>query len=576
MSMKTNYVDNSLRTENPNFLTSLERGRLRWDLLTPFPQEDPAEAPRAEAMIKEVGEFVESQVDPLEVDLTGELPRGLLDGYKERGYNKLLVGEDLGGHGLPYYSVFRIMQRIAAVSTPAAQVIGITNTAGISMMLPALEEGPLRDYVAQRVKDGIFCAFGDSDPDGQNNRFAPLKCVPTEDGEAYELTGRKLFTANGPIFDVIAVSATLEVDGRRSVVFPMVEATDPGFSVTQQVEFMGSKGLPDGALTFDRVRVPKWRVLHDVESPEVLRQLSPLVLAGRVMSISAPLTGIAKLCLKWTRDFIARRSIDDLPLGEYEAIQRRVATTVAEVYAMESVSQWCLLGEVPEDRWYEALITKNISTDYAWRIVDRTMSLLGGRGFETARSKMRRGEEPVPLERYFRDVRGFRVVANIDFQLDNQGGWLLLSRFYQGQAENLLQEGEPGPDITQGSALSPANAAHLQEAARQVRKFARYCREVVKAYPDPKVLYGKEDILIAVGQIARELFTVSVVLARTSTLAQAGTDFQDVADIACTDAFHRVAALWRELEADTAPDFAGTSRKWLSGGDDTLNTLIAN
>lgn len=575
MAMKTNYVDNTLRTEMPNFLTSLETGRIRWDLLTPFPQEDPADAKRAEELIAEIGEFAESQVDPMEVDRTGELPQKLIDGYRERRYIKLLASKELGGHGVPQYTLYRIMQRLTSVSTPAAQVIGIGNTVGITMMLPAMEEGPLRDWMAQRVSDGVICAFGDSDPDGQNNRFAPLKVVPTEDGEAYELTGRKLFTANGPIFDVIGLSATLEVDGKPTVVFPFVESTDPGFSVTSHVEFMGSKGLPSGALTFDKVRVPKWRVLHDVEGPVVLRRVSPLALAGRVMSVSAPVTGIAKLCLKWSRDFISKRTIDGQRLGDYEAIQRRVATTAAEVYAMETAAQWCLLGPATEDRWFEQLLTKNISTEHAWRIVDRTVSLLGGRGFETARSKARRGEEPVPLERYFRDARGFRIVANIDFQIDNQAGFMLLGRFYQGNADSLIEGSGPGPDITQGTDLSPANAAHLQEASRQVRQFATACRELVARFPDPEVMYTKEDILITVGRITAELFTICAVLARTSTMAAEGVDFQDLADIACIEGFDRLAGLWRSLDSDTAPAYAETSRKWLSGEDDTLNSLIA-
>lgn len=577
-SMKTSYVDNTLRTEMPNFLTSLETGRIRWDLLSPFPQEDPADAKRAEELSAEIGEFVESRIDPTEVDLTGELPAELIEGYRERRYNKLLAAKELDGYGLPPYSVYRIMQRLTSISTPAAQVVGIANTVGATMMLPALldneAEGPLREWISQRVKDGIICAFGDSDPDGQNNHFAPLKVVPAADGsDFYEVTGRKLFTANGPIFDVIGVSATLEVDGKRSVVFPFVESTDPGFSVSSRVEFMGSKGLPSGALNFDTVRIPKWRVLHDIEEPSVLRRLSPVALAGRVMSVSAPVTGIAKMCLKWSRDFVNKRRIDGVPLGEFEAIQRRVATTAAEIYAMETAAQWCLLGEATEHRWFEQLLTKNISTEHAWRIVDRTVSLLGGRGFETARSKARRGEEPVPLERYFRDARGFRIVANVDFQLDNQTGFMLLGRFYQGDADTLVNESGPGPDITKGTDLNAANAAHLQEAARQVRQFATACRDLVTRFPDPQVMYTKEDTLITVGRITGELFTVCAVLARTSTMAGKGVDYQDLADIACSEAFDRLAGLWRSLNADTAPDFAGTTRRWLSGSDETLNAL---
>jgi len=45
------------------------------------------------------------------------------------------------------------------------------------------------------------------------------------------------------------------------------------------------------------------------------------------------------------------------------------------------------------------------TTKRGWEIVDETMQIRGGRGYETAQSLENRGEKPIPVERFFRDAR---------------------------------------------------------------------------------------------------------------------------------------------------------------------------
>lgn len=555
------------------FLTGLRSGRLDWHRWRDFPRQSPAEEERGDRLIADAEAYFAQRVDAAEVDDTRELPAGLLGELQDRGYFRLGIGPELNGLGLSPYNTFRLISHLCAHSVPVGQIVAIQNGVGAAAMLPALPPGPLRDFVSRRLAEGTVSGFGDTDRSGQNNALPTLTATPVDGG--YLLRGEKLFTGNGPVADLIGVSATVLGDGGPKVGACFIDTDSPGFRVDTRLEFMGSRGLPNGSLRFDDVYVPAEHVLLDPDGDQLTYRVGLVALLGRIHFTGAPALAIAKRCLGWTREFVARRVIDGRGLGEYDEIQRIVTATLAEVYAMESAVRWSLLDSGLTDRWFERFATKNLLVRGAWRIVDRTMSLYGGEGFETVASKVRRGAVPVPLERAFRDARGLRIAGNVDFQLDNQLGRLLLAEHYAVTETGAEAANEAGPetdgvDADEAGGLSPANRAHLSAVRRHLRDVRRIAVELTHTHPDPEQLYAKERTVVLLGRIAGELFNVTAVLARAGA---DGTpdgdpfwDPQELADVYCVEARHRLTGLLARLEPTTAPDHAKISRRWLDGG----------
>lgn len=225
-------------------------------------------------------------------------------------------------------------------------------------------------------------------------------------------------------------------------------------------------------------------------------------------------------------------------------------------------------------------------TERAWEIVDDTMQIRGGRGYETAESQKGRGEEPVAVERMMRDSRINRIfegsseimrlflarealdphlkigapVLNTQLPLLTRAkGAFKAVIFYPGWYARLWFHWKPKRKKPLDQlhaqvepAMDPLLEKHLRFAERASRKLARMLFHALIWY-GPK-LETKQILLGRFVDIGTELFAITATCSRAQLLLATNPDkaeLLNLADYFCCLSRFKVSELFRALRQNT-------------------------
>jgi|SRR5580658_1258081 alkylation response protein AidB-like acyl-CoA dehydrogenase len=567
----------------PSFLEELYCGRLRWDLLVPFPVQEERDKRVGDSLVSRIHDYLVSHVNPTAIDERKTIPPALIEHLRSAGYFKLQSGPEVGGAALSDLNAFRFVEAICSWSVPVGLVVAIENSIGMAPLSRIVTHSPLRELLAERVSAGLISSFADTEPAGAANHKRDTSATMLDDGESYLITGEKVFIGNAPLAELIGIIATVSEDGKEIRRLFIADRGTPGVDCSAVHEFMGIKGFPNGAVSVTDAVIPRDRMYTEPPSDfdsRITALAGALPILGRMYLIAAPSLAISKLCLAWSREFVSKRQVDGVPLGRYEEIQRLIGESLADAFAIESVAQWALLcGQRGLNPRFEQHAAKNITSVLCWRIADRTMSLLAAEGFETASSKARRGAVPLPLERFFRDARGLRISGGVDFQLDNWMSNIVIFSYYLA--------GVALPSVTHAAdkvasecllpVLSARNREHFRYVESGVAEHRRLCSELAGRYSDSSELFAQERLMICIARIANELFVMAIVLANSAAPGAAGASAKsDLADTYCSNARRRIESLRAEIPDPAEVAYSRLSSDWLSwrGRPDTLADIM--
>jgi alkylation response protein AidB-like acyl-CoA dehydrogenase len=558
-----------LAWKEPSVLRELVLGRFRLDLVHPYPLPGPVR-PEFAAFYRSFEAFLREEVDAGELDHSGEYPPQLLEGLRRLGAFGMKIPKEYGGLGFTNVEYNRVMALIGSHCGNVAALLSAHQSIGVPQPLKLFGTEALKKKYLPRCAAGEISAFALTESDvGSDPARLATTATRTADGSAYVIDGTKLWTTNGGLAKLLVVMAR-DPDTRKISAF-VVETDWPGVEVEHRCRFMGLRAISNVALKFDSVRVPAENLVG-TEGKGLKIALTTLN-DGR-LSIPNITVGAAKAALEVVKRWSGERVQWGKPIGRHEAIAHKIADIAARTFAMESVAG--LVTEMSDRGGYdirlEAAAAKEWNTFQGWQIVDETMQIRGGRGYETEHSLAERGEEPIPVERLMRDSRISKIFEGsteimhlfmaremVDKHLEVAGALIDPERPLSAKLASLPKMAAFYawwyPTRWVGWSFWPRYsgfgtlATHLRFVERSSRKLARSSFHGMIVYRAR--LQNKQAFLFRLVDIANELFAMAASVTRARALTAAGapeaTQATHVANVFCRGARRRVRDLFRDL-----------------------------
>ncbi|WP_457947036.1 acyl-CoA dehydrogenase family protein [Pseudarthrobacter sp. alpha12b] len=583
--------------ERPSFAKGLYLGSFDLDLVHPWPAADPASVERGEEFMSRLTEYAKTMSGRV-IEREAKIPDDYIKGLADLGVFGMKIPEEYGGLGLSLVYYGRALALLGSVHPSLGALISAHQSIGVPEPVKVFGTPEQKREYLPRCAAGAVTAFLLTEPDvGSDPARLGSTATPTDDGDAYLLDGVKLWTTNGVIAELVVVMAVVpahtDPDGTRhkgGISAFVVEMDSPGITVENRNAFMGLRGIENGVTRFHQVRVPAANRLG--REGQGLKIALTTLNTGR-LALPALCVASGRWSLKIAREWSNARTQWGRPVGEHEAVGKKIAFIAASAFALDAVFELSaeLADAGQKDVRIEAALAKLWATEISCRIADELVQIRGGRGFETAESLAARGERAVPAEQQLRDLRINRIFEGsseimrlliareaVDAHLAAAGDLASLDASLADKAKAAV--GASGfyakwlPKLVAGAGMDPRSYGGFGRLAKHLRFVERSSRRLAR-----QTFYGmgrwqaklerKQAFLGRVVDIGAELFAMTACCSRAEmllkTAPEKGAGAYELADAYCEQARVRVDEYFDQLWRNTDDADQALTRKVLAG-----------
>jgi len=575
----------------PSFGKELFLGNYRLDLIHPQPRLDAEATEKGERFLATLREFLENEVDPLQIERDAKIPDEVIEGFKRIGAMGMKVAEEYGGLGLSQVYYNRALAMVGVWHGSLGALLSAHQSIGVAEPLRMFGSEEQKREWLPRVARTDISAFLLTEPDvGSDPARVATSAEPVDGG--YVLNGTKLWATNGAIADVVVVMARVpKSEGHKGGISAFIlDYSSDGVEVKHRNAFMGLRGIENSVTTLENVFVPSENLIGK-EGWGLKIALSTLN-TGR-LALPAICVGQSKWATKIAREWSTERVQWGRPVGKHDAVAQKNAFIAASAFGLEAMLDVAsrLADEKRNDVRIEAAIAKLYGSELGWKVLDELVQVRGGRGYETAESLKARGEKPIPVEQALRDMRINRIFEGsteimhlliareaVDQHLQVAGDILEAATPLGEKAKSAVAAsafyGKWLPKLVVGEGTKPKGydefgdlAVHLRYAERSSRRLARSTFYAMGRWQAK--LEQRQSFLGRIVDIGAELFAISAAVVYADTIARETPERADsareLADLFCAQAKRRADELFHKLWSNDDDAGYSTAMKLLDG-----------
>lgn len=353
---------------------------------------------------QKVREFIQQEVIPLESDPRQDshgpseaLRQELVGRARRWGLLTPHASQEMGGLGWSHLQKAVAFEEAGySALGPIALNIHAPDEGNIHLLDAVANDAQKQRWLKKLVAGEIRSCFAMTEPaPGAGSDPSMLQTTAIEDGDDYIINGRKWLITGADGASVAIIMAKME-DGSASMF--LTDTNIEGFILEKNMNAMDSCfSGGHGILRFENLRIPKENVLGEIGKGFKYAQVR---LAPARLTHCMRWLGQARRAHDIATQYARERQSFGKRLGDHQGVGFMLADNEMDILTTRLAIHYCAqVLDLGEKGNYESSLVKVISSEGIWRVVDRSVQILGGQAMT---------DESVVCK-IFKDARGFRI-----------------------------------------------------------------------------------------------------------------------------------------------------------------------